>query len=503
MTSNSDLPEFDQPEAGARRIGRRRFLKGVGATAGAGALVGLVPSGVAAAAPAGASRFQTIPRATRIVDTRKSTGNTFTRVGPNQIRQQITSSFGVPSGATAIVATVTAINGGAPNFVTVFPSGISVPRVSNLNMAVPGAVESNLVTVKLSSGGSVDVFARAASQFIVDLIGYYEPVAGKVRSGRFVGLATARRAIDTRKLSSGRPVSRSVTVVDVTPYVPSSASSIVINLTATQTTGAGFFTAFAYSEPSVPASLSSLGVTAPGVTRAAAVIVPISTIGGKRRIKIYTLTSAHIIVDVNGFFTNEATQESEIGLFVAMDPERILDSRMPGEIGRMWPKWRVEATIPGAAANASAIVANLTGVNSRGPGFLTIAPARQPIPSTSNVNFSGAGQLAPNHVITPITVNHGVQVYSSHGSHVLVDIAGYFTGTPKLPILSSFVNPPPPPIAPPWTIRVPRFGLVSTVREGNPQVVTDSGRSWHWTGTGVMGQAGNVAVFAAPGDVSD
>lgn len=496
MTFPSGVPEYDQPETGACRIGRRRFLQGVGATAGAGALGGLGPSSIAAATSVGASRFRTIPTATRIVDTRNSTGNTFTRVGPNQIRQQVTGTLGVPIGTSAIVATVTAVNGAAPNFVTVFPSGSSVPTVSNLNMTSPGATVANLVTVKLSSGGSIDIYSLAASEYIVDLIGYYEPVSGAVRGGRFVGLSTARRAIDTRSLGTGRATSGSVTVVDVTPYVPSSASSIVINLTATQTTGAGFFTAFAYSEPSRPAFLSSLNFTQRGATRAAAVIVPISTIGGKRRIKIFTLTAAHVIVDVNGFFTGESSEDSEVGLFVAMDPERILDTRMPGEIGKMWPRWVVEAKLPGAAAQGSAIVANLTGVETRGPGFLTIAPARQPVPSTSNVNFTGAGQLAPNHVISPITQQHGIQVYSSHGCHVIVDIAGYFTGAPKSPILGLPTNPPPPPIAPPWTIRVPRFGLVTTVTEGNPQQVTDQGRSWHWTGTGYMGQAANVAVFA-------
>jgi sortase (surface protein transpeptidase) len=34
------------------------------------------------------------------------------------------------------------------------------------------------------------------------------------------------------------------------------------------------------------------------------------------------------------------------------------------------------------------------------------------------------------------------------------------------------------------------------VRSGDPNYVTNSGRSWHWTGTGFMGQEANVALFA-------
>ena len=45
-------------------------------------------------------------------------------------------------------------------------------------------------------------------------------------------------------------------------------------------------------------------------------------------------------------------------------------------------------------------------------------------------------------------------------------------------------------------LHLPRIGKTSVVREGDPKRVTDSGDSWHWTGTGFMGQAAHVAVFA-------
>ena len=63
-------------------------------------------------------------------------------------------------------------------------------------------------------------------------------------------------------------------------------------------------------------------------------------------------------------------------------------------------------------------------------------------------------------------------------------------------MLAAPVNPAPPGIGPPWTLRVPRIGLTSYVTDGNSTAVTNAGWSWHWTGTGVMGQAANVAFFA-------
>jgi sortase A len=78
---------------------------------------------------------------------------------------------------------------------------------------------------------------------------------------------------------------------------------------------------------------------------------------------------------------------------------------------------------------------------------------------------------------------------------------GYFTGTPKPPLYAKYINPPPPPAGPPWILRVPRLGLTSSVIAGSADVVnlTDpvsgKGYTWHWTGTGYMGQAAHVAVF--------
>jgi len=470
---------------------------GAGAVAGASMLATAVPDGLAhAALPAGASRFVPLPNAVRLADTRSPAEYAYSTPDANRIRVRIAGANGVPGSASAAVLTVTAVNGNDGNFVTAYPSGGALPLASNLNLLSAGEQNANLVTVKIGAGGSVDVYGLRACSMIVDVLGYYEPVTGAVRGGRFVGLPSASRAIDTRPALAG---TRSFTTVDLTPYVPADASSAVINLTATETTGPSFFTALPYDAPASEPNTSSLNVSRPGDTRAAGVIVPVPTIGGRRRIKIFTLHPAKLIVDVVGFYTSESSPESEDGLFVPVDPVRLVDTRVPGgEVGKLWPAWVVEVKPPASVASrASAIVANVTGVESRGPGFLTVTGARQPITLTSNVNFSGPQQVVPNHVITPVTATYGLQVYSSHGAHVIVDMAGYFTGTPKSPQRTKWVNPAPPSAPPAWTLRVPRLGLASTVLEGDPTSVTDSGYSWHWSGTGFMGQDNaHVATFA-------
>ncbi len=78
---------------------------------------------------------------------------------PNRIRVKLAGANGVSPTASAAVLTVTAVNGGIPNFVTVFPTSGSIPVASNLNLVSPGEINANLVTVKIGTGGSVDVYS--------------------------------------------------------------------------------------------------------------------------------------------------------------------------------------------------------------------------------------------------------------------------------------------------------------------------------------------------------
>ena len=70
---------------------------------------------------------------------------------------QVTGLGTVPAGASAAVLNVTAVDPTAAGFLTVFPAGITMPTVSNLNFT-PGVIVANLVTVPLSSAGMVSIF---------------------------------------------------------------------------------------------------------------------------------------------------------------------------------------------------------------------------------------------------------------------------------------------------------------------------------------------------------
>ena len=485
------------------RLGRRRFIAGAGAVAAA-ATVGtlLEPATAHASLPAGASNFHILAEAYRAAHTARPSEYDFTRIDDLRIRVPVagvphpasTGSnpiAGVPADATAVVLTVTALNGAQPNNVRAYPSGPDVPRVSNLNLA-PYAVNANMVTVKLSSGGSVDVRSRVPCTMIVDVVGYYAPVELSAKEGRYYSLDTPRRVHDTKPQ---KVPAKSFTTVDVTAAVPANAGAVMINLTADDSDSRGFFSALPATFTGTPTT-SNLNVSFPGDTRAGAAVVPVATdTNGKRKIKIYARTGARIIVDVFGYFTNESATLGQSGLFVPLDPERIMHTGDPGQMGRMWPKWVVEVPLPAAIRSAAAaVVVNVTSTATRSRGHLRVSAARRPIPATSNLNWTTANATVPNHCVTTVTHDLGLQAYNLSGGHVIVDLAGYYTGTPQLPA-SQYQNPPVPTAPPPWTLYVPKLNLISSVFDGDPTSVTNSGHSWHWTGTGYMGQSSHVSVF--------
>jgi LPXTG-site transpeptidase (sortase) family protein len=476
------------------RLGRRRFIAGLGAAAGAGAVGATFLADTAHALPPGASVFQPLARQTRFADTRNPGAYPFERLGPNRIRVQITGREGIPANATAAVLTLTAIDLDTYNFVTVYPADTGVPEASNLNMARFDEAAANLATVQIGAGGGVEVDSYRASHMIVDVAGYYVPVNGAVKGGRFVALNVARRAIDTR--STGMPRGGESVVVDVGAVgVPADATSVAVNLTTTGTLGWGFFTCYPLDTDVVPES-SNLNVNGPGEERAAAAIVKVTTVNGVRGFKVWTYSGGHVIVDVAGYFTGNSSDSSTDGLFVPMAPLRILDTRKPGTIGKLWKDWMVESAVPGdASSQAQAIAANVTAVDTRAPGFFTVLAAGTPLQVVSNLNADTTNETIPNHVITRISTR-GVAVYAQWGAHILIDMAGWYTGTPAIagPV---WINPPPPAIGPPWTLEIPRIGVYRGVYAGSSSLsIVNAGNVWHWTGTGYMGQDAHVAMFA-------
>lgn len=343
--------------------------------------------------------------------------------------------------AVAAALTVTAVGAGAPGYLTVFPSRTSRPTASTVNYRA-GQVIANLQLTRLGDG-KVDVFTLAPTHVVVDVAGYFElPEADTVRSGRFVPLAGGR-IVDTR--SSARPAAEGVVTVDTSAAgVPADASAVVVNLTTDATTGPDVFTA--YPTGSRRPTASVLNVDRPLQARAAAAIVPVEA----GRFDVFTRFGNHVIVDLLGYFTGASAESSDDGLFVPIDPSRLVDSRRAaGPTGgpRLWDHGGREFPIESLglpAGGVAALAVNTTVTDTEDAGWLVLGAAGQPVAGTSTVNYPTAQQTVANAAIVGVS-ERGIQARALSGTHVVLDVTGWFTGAPMAAPEAPPTNPLPPP----------------------------------------------------------
>ncbi len=352
----------------------------------------------------------------RILDTRTDGGP----LGKQGVRTvKVTGKGGVPNGATAVVMNVTATNTTAASFLTVWPDKESRPNASNLNY-VAGQSVPNLVKVRLSSDGRVNIYNHEGSADVIfDVAGYYT-TGGGANASQYSPLPPTR-ILDTR--TTGGPLgpkgSRTIKVGG-RGGVPTGASAVVMNVTVTQPTAPSFLTVSPTGSPRPNASNLNY---IPGQTVPNQVIV---TLGNGGQVDIYNLAgTAHVLFDVAGYYTTGGNGAG----YVAVNPARILDTRTSGgPLGKQGTR-KVQVSGKGGVPNgASAVVMNVTATNTTGNSFLTVSPAGKPRPNASNLNYI-PGLTVPNLVIVTLGDGGAVNMYNHDGNaDVLFDVAGYYTG---------------------------------------------------------------------------
>ncbi len=354
----------------------------------------------------------------RVLDTRgngdKPTAGSVTEV-------VVAGVVGVPADASAVVVNLTATESSAPGFVTAYPAGASRPEVSNLNLDASDQTRAVQATVAVGTGGKIDLYNHAGSHLVVDIDGYYRP-ASLSTSGRLVTLSPAR-LLDTRLtgVQPGPFEVRSLPIIGRSG-VPSNASAIVVNLTATNAAAAGYVTA--YPGGSSRPTASNLNLADVGDTAANLVTIPIGTDGA---IDLFTQSGADLVVDVVAYYTGTTAPQGSRGLYVPAQ-SRLVDTRT----GTQPAPGQTIAVPLGAASNASAVVVTAVATEALFPGFVSLYPAGQKRPGTSTLNH-GAGATVANDAV--VANDGGVAALTQVGAHLVIDLAGYFTaGDPSAPV---------------------------------------------------------------------
>jgi hypothetical protein len=382
------------------------------------ALVGLVVPSRAAQVVAAAPTAKLVPVGPiRLTDTRLADCGC-SRIGDDTISIPVTDDDQVPDDAVAVAVTVTALPTRDFGHVTAFPTGTERPEVSTVNTR-PDRVVANSAIVPLGADGGLTLFNLRAGEMVVDLTAVFVPT-GSASDGRFVPIAPVRLA-DTRtpERPSGALPAGGRLDVPLPAGVPDDASAMVVNVTSVLEAAAGHLSIRAAGTP--PGDTSFLNLDGSGVATAGSVIVPVDP-GG---FSIDSFGGGHVVVDALGWFTGDDAPVSSEGLFVPLAPRRLLDTRaVPG---RVHDEGTIEVASP--VAGAAAIVTNVTAVLPDRRGHITAYPARTPLPATSTVNPGFWNHTVANFAITR-TSTTGLAYRSFAGTDLVVDAAGWFTGSP-------------------------------------------------------------------------
>ena len=344
--------------------------------------------------------------------------NTGPRPGGTTWEIAVAGRAGVPAGATAAVLNLTVLNGVAHGYATVFPCG-QRPTASSVNYR-PGSIEPNEVIAKLSPTGTICVFTLTTADVIVDIVGHvanspYRPLTPT----RFAD-SRDEPTFDGAYRDTGRRRGGSVWEIPIAGRgtIPVSATTAVINVTATGAAGPGYATVFPCGSRPLASSLNFDA----GITRPNELVAKLSPAG---TICVYTKTDVDVIVDVVGYL-------GDVVGFTPLTPTRYADSRNATTVDGTFQNtgrrpagttWEIPIAGRAGVGAANAVVANITVTDALAPGFVTVYECGQR-PATSTLNYF-VGTTRPNETFAKLSAKGTLCVYTLTSAHIIVDVVGY------------------------------------------------------------------------------
>lgn len=347
------------------------------------------------------------------------------------ITVDVTGVGAVPGdGVAAVVLNVTGTQMTKQTNLRVYPTGTPTPLVANLNVT-PGNTKPNLVIATVGVGGNVDIFnTYGNTHVVVDVFGYFAV------AGHGFTAAVPERILDTRDGKGGVGIGKVgptgslgqqiVLDVDANPSVPSTATAVVLNVTATNVEQQTFVTVFPNGE--AQPGTANLNVS-PGETRPNLVMVKLGT---GRSIRLHVeYGAANLIGDLAGYYTESGGAE-----YFPLSPWRILDTREAFRQRTNEPVGAGEANsrvldVAGFAGvpqfGVEAVVFNLAGTKGSAPANnLRVWPNGSAFPLVANLNL--AGDTRSNLALVKAGSAGDLRFANSHGTvHVIADVSGYFS----------------------------------------------------------------------------
>ncbi|MEV0217453.1 right-handed parallel beta-helix repeat-containing protein [Micromonospora sp. NPDC050695] len=189
-------------------------------------------------------------------------------------------------------------------------------------------------------------------------------------------------------------------------------SSIVLNVTVTSPTTAGFLKVYSSATGAITSSVNFVAnETVPNL-----VTVPVRD--GRIYLENASGGTVHLVADLQGYYSAHGSG------FAPMTPTRVLDTRSAAPVA---PNGDLHVDLSDVLpADVTAAILNVTVTQPTTAGVLTVYPNGTPVPMASNLNFV-AGQTIPNLVTVPVVGGKvAIRNVSSGTTHVVADLAGYF-----------------------------------------------------------------------------
>jgi hypothetical protein len=361
---------------------------------------------------------------TRVLDSRNGTGIAAGALpAGSAVTVKVTGGV-VPDDATAVAVNLTATNTQGPGFIAAWPTGAAQPPTSSLNISSAGETVANSAVLPIGQGGQINLITQSGTDLVADVTGYFSP-AGLTTDGRFQPAPNPTRLLDTRTGTGGRstplgPGQQVDLAVAGVAGVPLDATAVALTVTYTDVVQPGFVTVWPTGAPIPTASTSN--PNGPGDIRSNLALVGLGS-GGK--VSIISMNPADIVVDLVGWFT---TGSGDQGLFAAVTPQRVADSRAPGApFPRIGSGDQVSMDFSSLAPGpSSAVIYNLTAANTVSGGFLSARPSGTDFTGTSSVNWSGPNQVRSTLTISSLAGDNTVDLLASSATDAVIDVSGWF-----------------------------------------------------------------------------
>ncbi|GAA2214537.1 hypothetical protein GCM10009850_100020 [Nonomuraea monospora] len=233
----------------------------------------------------------------RVVDTRSGLGGAAGTVPSRGSRTFTLTGGAVPAGATTAYLDLIVVDATRDGWVGAFPPGGANNR--SVMDYVPGTTAHG-VAVQLGADGRATFTNNGAApvHFVATALGYFTASAD---SGARLRTMTAARRLDTRSVGEGEPLAANATV-DVPLGVPE-GTPVAVNLTVVDNTAEGLLNVWPVG--GTPSATSLVNYAPKGGGDRAGHSVVKAGAGGKVRIKNASTGTAHLLVEVQGWYAGD------------------------------------------------------------------------------------------------------------------------------------------------------------------------------------------------------